>query len=316
MNRTNSPVLGLDVGRVFAVLAVMWIHSPNEPASSTLVARWAVPFFAAASTCLATYSSEVSGRVWLLKRFRRTYVPFLLWNAVFFLVRAGSAALTQSQLPRLNLGILLLNGTVHHLWFLPFVLVVGFGAFVVGRLSVGRATKIAGLGVLVVGAAAFDRSDVLPSDYGYFWGLAWDNLPAAFGGALLGTATGSVPGLVAASRRLWRPSCSIFALAVALPVLTGQRIVELENLAGVFSVLAFSALPGCRTVSLLARLAPNTFGVYVLHVLFIEGFQDLLKLAGISLEPMPQTLASFIVAVVCSFCVSSLLRANRILRSC
>src|SRR2546421_5473934 len=145
----------LDAARGLECIGVIWVHtvidSPDLTRSASL-ARFGTPFFVLAAiffllTGLSTKASAGWG-AYALQRFKRLYIPFLVWSLIYLLLRTGKRALmTQEGLVRLDTARLLL-GTARHLWFLPFILMACIACYplrkLLPRLRGGRIVLAAG----------------------------------------------------------------------------------------------------------------------------------------------------------------------------
>ncbi|MCI0559315.1 MAG: acyltransferase, partial [Nitrososphaera sp.] len=87
----------LDAMRFMAAVAVIWLHTSTSPESDriTMIGRFAVPFFIAAALFLTCEKAlKPNGplfRQFVVDRFHRLYLPFLVWSAIYFLVRMAAA---------------------------------------------------------------------------------------------------------------------------------------------------------------------------------------------------------------------------------
>ncbi|HTD65539.1 MAG TPA: acyltransferase family protein, partial [Candidatus Limnocylindria bacterium] len=123
---TRARFSAVDLAKLAAAAAVVWIHVVSCDASQELLplCRFAVPFF----TCAAVYFllqkisfEKIPVRDYCLQRARRLYLPFLWWSGVYLAARFLKHAVTGFGSPIVFSPALLLNGTAHHLWFLPFI---------------------------------------------------------------------------------------------------------------------------------------------------------------------------------------------------
>lgn len=122
---------GLDVLRLLAVAAVVWIHSAQTQTFGAGSAwRWfAVPAFTATSVFLfaGRHGGDPAGALWAYatRRAGRVYLLFLAWNGIYAAIRfAEHGVIRGGQTIRWSLESLLLSGFAEQLWFLPFLAVV------------------------------------------------------------------------------------------------------------------------------------------------------------------------------------------------
>src|SRR3954464_11787048 len=138
-----------DAARGLGCLAVIWMHTVIDSpqlARSAGLSRFGTPFFTLAAvffvlTGLSTKASAGWG-AYALQRFKRLYIPFLVWSVIYLLLRTGKRTLlTTDGLVKLDSARLLL-GTARHLWFLPFILMACIAIYplryVLPRLKWGR----------------------------------------------------------------------------------------------------------------------------------------------------------------------------------
>ncbi|PQO43904.1 acyltransferase family protein [Blastopirellula marina] len=114
-------LVGLDVLRFAAVLAVVWFHVPSPGAGFTI---WHVPSLVIISIALACSPAfdrpiaEITHR-----RARRLLYPWIVWCGVFLAIDlVRYAAVGRSTILENGFGTLF-YGTSLHLWFLPFIFV-------------------------------------------------------------------------------------------------------------------------------------------------------------------------------------------------
>ena len=85
--------VGLDAVRVLAVYSIVWIHAVRSErlAPTTVLGRFAVPFFVAAAVWLIVQRlAEQPSRGWLQyarTRTRRLLLPFAAWTLVYWLLK-------------------------------------------------------------------------------------------------------------------------------------------------------------------------------------------------------------------------------------
>jgi len=203
----------LDVARLFAAIGIIILHIASldkETAYLVHLGRFAVPFFTIAAVALTVYSSGNNPTKSLLaymgSRILRIYVPFLFWTFTYIAFRDFKYRFVTNQpLVPLNWPLLVV-GSAHHLWFLPFILMATFGAAVAAKYFLFRLpTSVVipislglALAAFCVPTSELHISPVSDGDgltFQYFMSLAWRALPMAFVGVGLG--------------RAWRELCSL-----------------------------------------------------------------------------------------------------------
>lgn len=271
----------VDLAKLAATAAVVWIHVTNcdESREFLPLCRFAVPFF----TCAAVYfvlhkvsSESASFGTYCLQRARRLYLPFMLWSGVYLAARYLKHAIAGAGSPIVLSPAMLLNGTTHHLWFLPFICLVSIATFGLAKtFGAPRETYRHGwaLGFLFIGTvlALIPCPVMLQRDefpLSYFIDHAWDILPAAFFGAalfwLLRSAT---------------PGAALRAAVLALGLIfLGWEFFDdghpiRPHVAGA-SILFFTTTQANRKwMSTFWPWAKLAFVIYLIHVLFVEVLQ-------------------------------------------
>jgi peptidoglycan/LPS O-acetylase OafA/YrhL len=282
MNERN-PLL--DAMRFIAAVGVIvWHVAPLSAAT----ARWGVAghFAVAFFTCTAvgltvnSFGRNPQRPLWryVWTRVLRIYLPFLCWTLVYLLLRDAKYRMCGQAMVPLN-GALLVAGTAHHLWFLPFVLVATataaalakgvlfqLPAWVVVVIAVTGALCWARLMPVPVVAAGDDGSDGLTLGY---W---WVQVSAAMPSAWMGLAVGRIWTELAMDP--WRSRVAWLGLMVVVAGAlggAGLTLANLSNSAWVYGggfgmvLLSFGAWNsgGLRIMAGWGRVA---YGIYLVHV--------------------------------------------------
>lgn len=304
MEQTSRARLGYsDFLRCLATLAVVTLHcagatlAAQDPASTRFFvlnlldggARWSVPMFVMLSGMfLLDPQKPMSTRKWL-GHVGRIALAVLLWGSLYALWDARAAHLGLEWL--LEGLISMVAGRLHyHLWFLPMLL--------------GLYLLLPPLRALVAGASRrtlwyltglwFTVTVCLNTLYAFFpggLGQSWLNMLNLYN--LAGYAGYFLLGylLKTCDLRPWAErSLYLLGLLGLVATSTGTRL--LSQYAGVFQDRLYGYLTPnvCLTAAALfllcrrlelgrskvwSRLAPLTFGVYLLHPLFLELAQGL-----------------------------------------
>ena len=321
----------LDAARGLACIGVIWVHtvidSPDLTRSASLT-RFGTPFFVLAAiffllTGLSTKASAGWG-AYALQRFKRLYIPFLVWSFIYLLLRTGKRALmTQDGLVRLDSSRLLL-GTARHLWFLPFILMACVACYplryLLPRLRWGRivlAMVFALVGVIVgrircpdipglelyIGKWYINAWMFVP---GICWGIAlaaiYPLLPRKFTGtpliALLGVTI-----LIGSTIWLWFGSQVPFVDTRSVPSLP-------RNLAGL-GLLLMALYPwNSALLTPLAAFGRSTYGIYLVHLLFVDPLQLLARRAHLG-RHWWLDIPTFLLSVLFSYLLVRLLRMRK-----
>ncbi len=295
---------GLEAARFLAAGAIIWIHAAESPQGISLTSfcRFAVPFFTALIVVL-TFKSSVqltqksSLLAYTAQRLTRLYVPFLIWSLLYLGLRAVKHLYAPHSSPIIINPATLLNGTTHHLWFLPFALLVSVGS----RMASVRLHALSALTSKMVGVVALVSAIIvgvmpcpMPMDVGqhplsYFVGLSWDALPAALMAISVVTLTaGAQSGLL-----LWCGAIGFAASLVAFGLWGAQPLVAAVSGNGLLVASSAICLPD-SFAALARKVGALSFGIYLVHVAFIEPLQVISRMAAIS----PTLLSDAVIAVL------------------
>jgi peptidoglycan/LPS O-acetylase OafA/YrhL len=293
----------LDVARLAAALAIIWIHAAGTN-HSTVLARFAVPFF----TCVAVLFVVAKARreplslwpSWARARTLRLYLPFLAWSAVYIAFKFAKKIVAPEQANDFGGWEMLVWGGAYHLWFLPFILAVSLAVFPMASL-VGD-NRLLRLGAGSIAAVAAVWIACWPAPAGWPSGdsalCVWNALPAAAAGCAWGLLARSSCAPRSSNRWGTLPGGVLFFIAMAALAAFGRNTL-LETIAGVgFGWLAIG-WPQMKFPPLLVVPGQLAYGIYCSHLLFIKIAESL---AGkLRLEPTPSLeVAIFAFAAVAS----------------
>jgi len=318
---TSGPIQrfeAVDLAKLAAAAAVVWIHVMSCDASQELLplCRFAVPFFTGAAVYFVLQkgsSQKVSVHSYCLQRARRLYVPFLWWSGVYLAARLLKHGITGDGSPITLSSATLLNGTAHHLWFLPFICLVSILAYVVVR-RVGPprpglegwwaiAFFLVGIGFALKPCPVIIQTVEFPISY--FIDHSWDALPAIFFGAAL----------FCLLRNMKPPKpLRAAALLLALAAIAWEFTVGVDALAPHIagaSILFFTTTQANRDwMKGLWPWAQLAFVVYLVHVLFVEALQTVANRYG-GVQSLPADLSIWALALVVSVLAAKFISRSR-----
>jgi len=264
-------ITGIDGLRVLAAVGIVWFHTDGAP--YRYIGYTGLPIFLLIFFSLITNRSGAeSARYFFRRRWNRLVKPWLFWSLLYGALQvAKGACCGEPDSFRAMLSLeTVLAGTHIHLWYLPYAFVSGFLVYALNRwtLRFNHATVVliatsAGLFLLVVNAArlfSFGLTRPVPQ-----WEFGLAAVP-------LGFAIGRCRMIPA---RRWQQSwlLAIFVLTqVTSLVLIARGHVSLTvpySLAVALVCLAY----GWRWDDsiIVAKLAPLTFGIYLIHPLVNRG---------------------------------------------
>ncbi len=296
--------------RIIAIAGIVWIHTPEseEMRAWTVLGRFAVPFFAATSAYLAVGTAirkpQFSVSEFVRTRPARIYLMFLGWTAIYLVIRLLAAQLDFQTSLSVRWQELLYNGSTSHLWFLPFIAVGTTAAFLVGRCAErsGKAMLIGGLTITLAAMAAVGLQAGWLSSSVYVVRLSLQALPSLMIGAALGVLRESSLGAALEGKAGGLGAGFVAALSIGWLVFFGRQLV-VENIAGVGLLLMALSFPKALSWPALSKLGALSFAVYIVHIMPLEFFQDVLRACQVSPSSWID-LALFATVLLLSLCVA------------
>ena len=276
--------IGLDFVRFLGAFCIIWIHAAESGYGQSLsvLCRWAVPFFAVSLTYFS-WKAGVSTRSrstgsYVLAKLLRLYLPFLAWNLAYLIVRLFKQQLIGVASP-INLDYsAFLNGFALQMWFLPFALALSIFVYLLGRISSRHKSKIIGmlgLGCLIVLAFPHPlKIDFEGFPLSYFLMLSWANLPAVFAVMICFLCDFRIRGkwfiffvglLFLPINLRWGNTVFVSCLFGILVFWVAQDLKISKN--------SKYKLSRMFSTEMWQRIFRTSFGVYLVHVLFVEAFQ-------------------------------------------
>jgi surface polysaccharide O-acyltransferase-like enzyme len=310
----------LDVCRLLAALAIVWLHTPRPAAWADLglLGRFAVPFFTAAATFFAWQAgSRANPRTvaqYASSRLVRIYVPFLAWSGIYLAFKGAKSLLLPGE-PNDFPGIdLLWLGSFYHLWFMPFVLLVTLAVFCLGRIAAHhRGREMAMLVLALVGGWQLALLPAERSTSGVgFAQLAIDALPSACWALALAIAYQSGARRWLGDRRIGI-GCLAATLGLTVLLCTLGRNSAVENLSGMALLVFTLGDWSSPLLERVARLGPLAYGIYLSHLLFIKTLEAVQAKLHQPLS-MAAALTIFILAAAGSTLLAWLLSRWRVTR--
>ncbi len=283
----SDRLVALDAARFLAAIAIIWQHTPEsqqlKPFGS--LGAFAVPFFIAVSILMTAESvrrkPDRGFAPYALARFKRIYIPFLIWTAIYLVIRnLKHKLLTHEPVVWFSPGMLI-GGSAHHLWFLPFLFIVSLIVFAIARVMNGRSTiewLVFAIAIVAGTIVAFMPEDLFANRY--LLDRAWAATPAVLWGIALAGIYRHIP------RPVWRsPTIPIVGvillLACLAPMVMKWHSHLTENLAGIgLMLIALYDWP-TKYSGGLSRFGALAYGIYLSHVMFIEGMQAVAARGGI-----------------------------------
>lgn len=316
-----------DAARALAAYAVIWIHTPRSEALtwSTILCRFAVPFFTAGAAYFAVrsawHSPDRSWPAYARARVQRIYGPFVVWSLIYLAFKYLKWRLLPEQENDFPGVEILWTGGAYHLWFMPFILLVCLASHAVARRfqqASPQERNQAAWGWLA-GAVALSTLAECAGTNGSAWVFMLRAAPAAFFGLELAfRPTPPSPQTIDRNGRFPSPWWSVGLGIVCLVtlVITGRNVL-VESLAG--AALLRATLGAGRGDSgpfeiLLVELGRLSAGIYFAHLLVIKILES--GAARLQFDSSWQLdLGIFIFAAVCSTLLAWLLSQFSLTRS-
>lgn len=222
------------------------------------------------------------------------FLPYLIWNVVFALLKNMSAGSVHVAVPLSDIPKVILH-PIQHFWFLPYLFLIRFLYWFAERIDGAR-----GLSVLAAGFSAW---------YLIYWALGIQDVvdPRFYMGLALfglGTLLERRAEVLAALRRVGAlAACALAWVALAtICYLYGVGLfVPLAALAGVAAVVSLALLlppPAAPWSRALAFLGEASLGIYITHGIFIALTRTLLLKVHVTAISM-HILLGTVAAVIC-----------------
>ncbi len=296
-------LVGLDIVRAVSAAAIVYLHSVGGTTldHTSPFTRYAVPFFTASAVYLAFNSAQSkTGRplpTYIKQRFLRIYIPFLVWTGIYLVIRQFGSMFASTNPPSLKLRIFW-TGSSHQLWFLPFILVVTIATYwssrwiIHKRFFIGAAILMAMLGI-VTSVVGHEQSWSL----GYTAALSYQTLPAACWTLTFMCVWAGYAKAWRLDRRVVLYISATGFIAILTWLQINGRFFFLENISGLLALGIALTFGKMRVREGLLAIGGFAYGIYLAHVLFIEGIQDILTLLRIQ-ETAWWTLSIFVFSLL------------------
>lgn len=282
----------LDAARLIALISIIFIHTAESPQLQrlSLIGTFGVPFYLFAALYFQARSFRRNPHRlfhhYVVDRIYRLYVPFLAWSAIYLIAR------NLKHLFIVHDGIVhasitdLWVGVAHHLWFLPLLLIATIATAALSRMCADHRSLrwwiIIGSAIVGTILTVVPRPDWLNYAHGgepYFFLQCWKALPSAFLGLSLAWWL-----VFHCDEQLFSPALGFIGLLLTIAMLANQVISGYSRmdrtLSGMGWLLAALAAWRGAWVQWMARLGRCSYGIYLAHVLVVEGVQAIAHKRG------------------------------------
>jgi peptidoglycan/LPS O-acetylase OafA/YrhL len=309
-------VPGFDALRVAAAFAVVYIHGAvSNPALSNWSswAAFAVPsFFLMAGFLIAhglAHRANQDFGQFAMARLRRLLPAYLAWSTLYLVLRALKIGLLQGEGWQAALNInwltwLLIGGYTYHLWFVPTLLYFSIALYLILKQTerfswVGRLVTLFALAIstFLLYGHLVGVVEAQPGIENYLTRYVARN----FGFSILGAALFFIlrdcpkwrPMAMAAAGFSW---IGVVLLTTGVYSATSEILWLLGITLGVFML---ALLEKRRSTGLLSRLASVSFGIYLVHAVFLEMFRIALRSMQVAMS-VEVTIGLIIFAFIAS----------------
>ena len=307
----------VECGRFLAAASIVWLHTVGAAGCVSLeysarFDRWAVPFFIAASLWFANPITECKSPLFYFKcRFLRLYPVFLIWNIIYLTYRVFSGFFFHSSLQMDLISFakqLLFDGFAHHLWFLTFLVLVDIAITI---LAIIRIPSLIIYSILALGLVlmSYLPSSFYPTFGSYLMVMSWWSLPSVI---LFTLCKPIIRNIITERNNSYFLSFALLIIGlIATGVsLNGNRNAVLEAASGVFLFFGFLSLGNRKKLNLFPLLrwfTSMSAGIYLVHVLFVQGFKHILNALGYPLQSFEIALKIFLLSMIFSILSVALL---------
>lgn len=258
-----------------------------------------------------------------IERFKRLYIPFLIWSCIGLLARVPNELLFGNHSSTTLSIHMLWHGATYHLWFLPYVLLASVLSYLPLRYVLDRFNRNAMVTAAIVLAAtgivalAYFTPVALRMQQGTEggWSVAGGHLVRRYPLFLVGISFGllilAVPAVLTWVRRLFPLWFGTAMVAITMRQVFGLYPSVTVRVGAISAFLLGLGMDRFQEPPLLARLGRCSFGVYLCHFLFVEGGISIARAAGFT-PAWWVDLGIFTFAAVGAFTLAIVLRRNRI----
>ncbi len=327
----DNHIVGLDYLRVFAIFAVVWIHGSDTNKMAMALQTYcafAVPCFIMMSAFLTQMScsskADYSYVDIVVRRTKRLVPSYLAWSMLYLIFRF----IKQSMISDMPIefdwtAVIFCGGASYQLWFVPALLIwtVIFTPLILftkehDNGSILTASLIISAGTMLwVGMKAWPFLHI-PDGYEMF-----DYMKVQTGYFVLGIGLWLLfrQYSIYFQNKLTIVSVGICLLLFSL-VLPNLRTAFFRNyftplyslslFVVFFLIMLKIRLPFLKLIT--KYLAPCSFGIFLCHGIFVEGFQVIIDIIGIDNSMFITTVGVILASFVCSAVVCIALKNRRV----
>lgn len=305
-------VIGIDLVRAFAALGVVWVHAARSPDSVALglsaLGSWGTAFLnVIAGYFVVVALSKGKTNLWSFAGHRvwRLGAPFVVWTLIYFGARYVNYAVT-GNFNRLSFTQMLFTGTIYHLWFLPYLILITLITLpLVGRAVQSREHARRWCSLFMVMAIALlmfpmlSNIPILALD-DHLWYIRFVSRAPGF---LIGVAIGLW--MLAGNRSKPQGITVVICVGVvvacaAMTVWTDVPRTIVNRVAAVAAFIIALAPWEHPVAKTIGKVGAWGFGIYLCHALFCESL-----LVGMRLLHIPMSLTTDVLVAAATFVLSA-----------
>lgn len=306
----NDRIIGFDYLRILAAFSVVWIHGSDTNAVTSkisIINSYAVPAFIMISIYLLYYKLDLSNRVLITqiqKLFKRIGLSYFFWTIVYILVRMIKAHFLDKDFS-ISLNTIFLGGSSYQLWFLPAIFIWQIFVFMLVKIGLSFNYKILLFIILTlagfIGGIYTYNTEILQAG---FTSLFFYYLGYVF-----------VTPLIYLLIKNKKINPFLF-FVIALFSFISALIIDFIGFTIVFNISVFMTFLNLKGNSnpLIIKLSILSFGIYLTHALFVEGFQFLALMLKLDISSFSLTLINIILSFVFAAVLSQLLLKIKFLK--
>lgn len=321
-------ISGFDNLRILAAFAVVWIHGSDTNRIAHNMAGFAVfavPVFLLISIFLTieslAHNPSLTFPQFFRHRVKRLMPAYLVWTVIYLLVRWMKHAVVLNQPLQIDWPIVLLcGGAAYQLWFVPALLYWSVCFFFLFRaVTRPHSHRVLFYLCLLLALGSILACMIIRHQYN----IGNDHgIRLFFAGYMLGN-TGFIFVAILAWL-MWRSSLfnrlKVYPLTAGVLLLCGAMAFRYIHqdlpyvycfAIGLFICALYLPSGPSRYFSPLAKYS---FGIYLAHGVFVEGFQVILGLMHINGTSFPITISVIFCSFLCSLLTSAILYRQHYLR--
>lgn len=255
----------IDLVRFIAACGIVWYHVGSP--GSNIEYCWLLVFMIFSIALMMNGSTDH----FILAKFKRFMIPWIFWSFVYGFTKIAKAAIVKKPLFYKFYPWMLFTGVSLHLWFLPFAFLIMILLFIIKKNINLNTDKnyiwalISGLSLVIVSYVYGSTIGIVPLTQ---WAFIFPAVPV---GIYFSSIRHNSIKMLIFDNHIW-----ILMLFIALLAVLQWSGVYVYYIVAIL-VCAFAWLYDMKESKVISYLGGLSFGIYLIHELFISAF----RLAGI-----------------------------------